>query len=287
MPFCVLLEAALQPCGWLASAVGSVLEEPDDLSFRNLDGKGTLHCEVLPESGIFKTRVKLTNISRSAGMIIEAFDVTCYLGETKVYSLQTVFGFFPDMALKNQVGLPVSPALRAKFASEANIALDLRSQPQKYFQGSLRLADPMICMIDRVTKFEPSGGDKGLGWLRAEKDVDPSEWFFKAHFFQDPVQPGSLGIEAMIQLLQWYMIEIDMAVGLENPRFTSLGLNKKMVWKYRGQVVPENSLISTTIDVQEVGEDNIGRFARANASLWVDGKRIYEAVDLVVHIVPE
>ena len=60
-----------------------------------------------------------------------------------------------------------------------------------------------------------------------------------------------------------------------------------MVWKYRGQVVPENSLISTTIDVQEVGEDNIGRFARANASLWVDGKRIYEAVDLVVHIVPE
>ena len=287
MPFCVLLEAALQPCGWLASAVGSVLEETDDLSFRNLDGKGTLHCEVLPSSGIFKTRVKLTNISRSAGMIIEAFDVTCYLGETKVYSLQTVFGFFPEVALKNQVGLPVSPALRAKFASEANIALDLRSQPQKYFQGSLRLADPMICMIDRVTKFEPSGGDKGLGWLRAEKDVDPSEWFFKAHFFQDPVQPGSLGIEAMIQLLQWYMIEIDMAVGMENPRFTSLGLNKKMVWKYRGQVVPENSLISTTIDVQEVGEDEIGRFARANASLWVDGKRIYEAVDLVVHIVPE
>lgn len=287
MPFCVLLEAALQPCGWLASAAGSVLEEKDDLSFRNLDGKGTLHCEVLPNDGIFKTKVTLTNISKSAGMIIESFDVACYLGETKVYTLQTVFGFFPDIALQNQVGLPVSLEQRAKFEQASNFNIDLRSQPKRYFQGSLRLGDPMICMLDRITEFEPRGGQKGLGWLRGEKDVEPSEWFFKAHFFQDPVQPGSLGIEAMIQLLQWYMIETNLAKGMRAPRFTCLGLEKQMVWKYRGQVIPENSLITTTMDIREIGKDSIGRFAKANASLWVDGKRIYEAEDLVMHIVED
>ena len=140
-------------------------------------------------------------------------------------------------------------------------------------------------MLDRITHFEPTGGKKGLGWIRGEKDVNPAEWFFKAHFFQDPVQPGSLGIEAMIQLLQWYMMEANLAKGLKKPRFTSLGLERELVWKYRGQVVPENSLITTTMDIEEIGIDHIGRFTKASASLWVDGKRIYEAQNLIVHIV--
>ncbi|MFT4976256.1 MAG: 3-oxoacyl-(acyl-carrier-protein) synthase/3-hydroxymyristoyl, partial [Myxococcota bacterium] len=77
MPFCVLLEAALQPCGWLASAVGSALRDSQDLLFRNLDGTGKLLVDILPGAGTLSTHVKLTNISRSAGMIIESFVVTC------------------------------------------------------------------------------------------------------------------------------------------------------------------------------------------------------------------
>jgi 3-hydroxymyristoyl/3-hydroxydecanoyl-(acyl carrier protein) dehydratase len=69
-------------------------------------------------------------------------------------------------------------------------------------------------MLDRVTGWWPEGGSKGLGYLRAEKDVDPGEWFFKAHFFQDAVQPGSLGVEALCQLLQLCMLERGMANGL-------------------------------------------------------------------------
>jgi 3-hydroxymyristoyl/3-hydroxydecanoyl-(acyl carrier protein) dehydratase len=61
-------------------------------------------------------------------------------------------------------------------------------------------------MIDRITGYWPEGGNSGLGTLRAEKDVKADEWFFKAHFYQDPVQPGSLGIEALIQLVQFYML---------------------------------------------------------------------------------
>ena len=58
-----------------------------------------------------------------------------------------------------------------------------------------------------------------------------------------------------------------------------------MQWRYRGQVVPENQVITTTMDIVEVGEDEIGEYAVAKASLWVDGKRIYEAENLCVHIV--
>ena len=289
MPFCVLLEAALQPCGWLASAVGSAVPETEDLSFRNLDGTGTLHRDISPLTPemlqTFETTVTITSISKSAGMIIESFDVECRIAGELVYDLKTVFGFFPDAALKNQVGLPVGKDLRTEFEQVNDYHLDLTTSPTPYFDGSLRLADSMLCMIDRITGYNPTGGSHGLGWLRAEKAVDPAEWFFKAHFFQDPVQPGSLGIEAMIQVLQWYMIEQDLGKGMTNPQFTCLGLNKSMQWRYRGQVVPENKVITTTMDILEVGSDDIGIFARANTSLWVDGKRIYEAIDMRMHIV--
>ena len=77
----------------------------------------------------------------------------------------------------------------------------------------------MLRMLDRVSGYWPGAGEAGLGIWRGEKDVDPSEWFFKAHFFQDPVQPGSLGIEAMLQLLQFAMIERGLAEGMNAPPF--------------------------------------------------------------------
>ena len=113
MPFCVFLEAALQPCGWLASFVGSALTTEEDLLFRNLDGKATIKAEVLPGSGTFRTVVKITNVSMSAGMIIESFSVRCFIGDVECYELETVFGFFPKAAFVNQVGLPITPEHRA------------------------------------------------------------------------------------------------------------------------------------------------------------------------------
>ncbi|NTU84598.1 MAG: beta keto-acyl synthase, partial [Chloroflexales bacterium] len=71
MPFAVLLEAALQPCGWLATWAGSPLTTERDLSFRNLDGEGRLLAEVFPGDGRLRTRAVLTRVSRSAGMLIE------------------------------------------------------------------------------------------------------------------------------------------------------------------------------------------------------------------------
>lgn len=290
MPFAVLLEAALQPCGWLASYVGSALTSDQDLAFRNLDGNGKVLCELGPDTGTLRTVSRLTNVSSSGGMIIESFAVRCYVGADCVYELDTVFGFFPAAALENQIGLATTDAQKAELAAESTYNVDLTAQPKRYCAHAPCLADPMLLMIDRVTAFDPTGGAAGLGTLRAEKDVNPDEWFFKAHFFQDPVQPGSLGIEAMLQLLQFYMLETNMQNDAQKggevaPQFEPIESDATMAWKYRGQVVPENKVISTTLEITERGVDQRGPFARAQASLWVDGKRIYEAQGVGVRIV--
>jgi 3-hydroxymyristoyl/3-hydroxydecanoyl-(acyl carrier protein) dehydratase/1-acyl-sn-glycerol-3-phosphate acyltransferase len=287
MPSCVLMEAALQPCGWLASYIGSALTASEDLLFRNLDGTGTVLGEVLPDAGTLRTTIKLLDVSRSAGIIIESFLVECFVGETAVYRMRTVFGFFPRQAFENQAGLPVSDEDRARVTAASAFCVDLRRRPARYFNDEPRLPSPMLCMLDRITMFAARGGRKGLGAARGEKDVDPAEWFFKAHFFQDPVQPGSLGIEALIQLLQWLMIELSLGDGVVGARFEPVMVGRACTWKYRGQVVPSNARITTEMEVVEIGEDARGVFAIGEGSLWVDGVRIYQVRDLGMRIVAD
>jgi 3-oxoacyl-(acyl-carrier-protein) synthase/3-hydroxymyristoyl/3-hydroxydecanoyl-(acyl carrier protein) dehydratase/1-acyl-sn-glycerol-3-phosphate acyltransferase len=285
MPYAVLLEAALQPCGWLASYVGSALTTDQDLFFRNLDGTATWTREVFPSDGTLTTRATITNVSKSAGMIIEAFEVECRLGDTVVFTMNTVFGFFPRQALANQVGITPTDADRAALAEPSPYLVDLTTNPAPYCAGSLRLPSDRLRVIDRVTAFWPTGGKTKLGRLRSEKDVDPAEWFFKAHFYSDPVQPGSLGLEAMLQLLQFFLIETDAGRGMTAPRFEPLRIGHPLTWKYRGQVVPENGVIRVELDVTEVGEDDRGRYAMADAWLWVDKLRIYQMVGFGMRVV--
>ncbi len=287
MPFAVLLEAALQPCGWLASYVGSALSVDEELGFRNLDGTGKLLDEVFPDSGTLTTRVKLTGVSKTGTMIIVSFEVTCSVGERPVYEMKTVFGFFPPAALASQAGLPVPDAQRELLERPGNVLVDLTTRPTAFFDPRRpRLAGPMLRMLDRVDGLWPEAGQAGLGQLRAVKDVDAGEWFFKAHFFQDPVQPGSLGIEAMIQALQLFMLEAGMDEGIAAPRFESLATGAYLTWKYRGQVLPHHRTVHTTIEITAMGRDERGAWATCDASLWADGQRIYEATNLGMRIVP-
>ncbi len=299
MPFAVLLEAALQPCGWLASWTGCALTTTEELLFRNLDGTADVTCDVTPGFGTIVTTVKLTKLSKSAGMIIVGFEVEMFRSTPVVagqvggelvrgerfYKMDTVFGFFPPAAFENQVGVGSTPEERAWLASHSDFFVDLRGEPGKYHQGSLRLPEPMLCMLDRVTGYWPEGGKKGLGKWRAEKSVDPREWMFKAHFYQDPVQPGSLGIEAMIQLLQVHMIHKGYGERVPNPRFEGLGTTAAgtppMTWKYRGQVTPKTFLVQTELEIVSEHADHV----IAEAHLWVDGKRIYSAKNIVMRVV--
>ena len=291
MPFCVLMEAALQPCGWLATYIGSVLTSEAELRFRNLDGTGTVLREVPEGTAALRTRVELRDISRLGDMIIESFGATCTLlggpsGGEVAFEMETVFGFFPPPALASQVGLPPSAGERARLAGPCDYRVDLRARPPRYCAGSPRLPGPMLLMLDRVTGYWPEAGQAGLGRLRAEKDVEPGEWFFKAHFFQDPVMPGSLGVEAMGQLLQWYLIERGAAADLADPRFEPVMTGHPLTWRYRGQVLPTDGRLTIELEITGLGEDERGRYATADGWLWVDGLRIYHVSDLGMRVVP-
>lgn len=271
MPLAVLLEVALQPCGWLALHSGVVPRSDVDLRFRNLDGTATFPREVPPSVGTLRTRAELLDLSSSDGMVITTFRVGCStMDGTPVCELDTTFGFFPDGMLRHQAGL-TAPTIDLPASAPA---------PWPGW-GPVRPAGPMLLMLDRVTGYWPTAGRAGLGRLRAEKDVDPDEWFFKAHFFQDPVQPGSLGVQAIAQLLQWYLVQWQLADDPAQPyhRFEQ-PRGGQVTWKYRGQVTPASERVTIDLEVTDRGEDEHGRYATCTAWLWVDGLCVYEVRDL-------
>lgn len=232
MPYAVLLEVGLQPCGWLASWVGCTLQSDTDVFFRNLDGTGTLHRPVTPDDTMLTTTAKLTRLSRSGSMTIVAFDVETKSGDDPIYTMSTVFGFFPAEALASQAGISDgdTPALPTEHVTEP-------------IETTGRLG-----LLSRVVHRSDTR-------LTAQMDVDAAAWFFKAHFFSDPVQPGSLGLQ------------------LVRDAFDLLGhpfpLDGEHTWKYRGQVRPWNEEV--TVDAH-VTEDEYRGY------LWVDGECIYRFV---------
>lgn len=285
MPFCAILEAALQPCGWLTAYIGVPLQTDSDLHFRNLDGKGILYREIRPGGEVLTTKVTLTALSRMKDTFIESFTVECSQAGEVVYSLETVFGHFLEEELAQQVGLPAESGEADTWCDESSYEVDLRERPAKFFDGPLQLPDPPLLMLDRITGYWPKPNGEIAARFRGEKSIDPADWFFKAHFYQDPVQPGSLGIEAMIQLLQAAMIELDLAGDLRAPRFEPIRISESISWKYRGQILPTHHRILTFVDLQETGEDARGSYAVATASTIVDGTKIYHAERLGMRIV--
>jgi 3-hydroxymyristoyl/3-hydroxydecanoyl-(acyl carrier protein) dehydratase len=290
------MEVALQPCGWLASYAGCVLQSQADLRFRNLDGTATVLREVPPGTATLRTTVELRSLSQLGDVTIVSFTARCTAlggpgGGGDVLDMETVFGFFPEKDLAGQVGLAPSEAERAIMEQPSEHAFDLRGRPEapgvdKFLAGTARLPGPMLLMLDRVTGYWPEAGRAMLGRLRAGKGVDPGEWFFRAHFFQDPVMPGSLGVEAMCQLLQWYLIERGATAGLASPRFEPIMTGQPLSWKYRGQVRPTDGQLTIELEITASGQDDQGRYAIADGWLWVDGLRIYQVTGLGMRVVP-
>jgi len=289
MPWAVFLETMLQACGWLSvfTSLGPEGSFAPGNLFRNLDGSATLGAEVLPSAGTLRTRVRLETYSKLGNLTLFSFSIESLAeGGLPVAKASAEFGFFPPESFEAQVGLRPTEEERDRLAAPSDVRVDLRERPARYFAGPLRLPGPMLLMLHRVTGFWPDGGRAGLGFLRAERDVDPGDWYFKAHFFDDPVQPGSLGLEGVCQLLQLYAIETGLGDGLSAPRFEAPMLGREITWKYRGQVLPENRRVVTELEITEVGRDERGPFAVGEGWLWVDGLRVYHVSGLGVRVLP-
>ncbi|MBA2653490.1 MAG: hypothetical protein H0U71_00285 [Gammaproteobacteria bacterium] len=276
MPFSVMMEVVLQACGWLATYMGSPLKVTKGVHIRNLDGKGILHREVTSKDKMVITKARLKKYSQVGDLIIISFYINCYT-ETgqEIYSLESSFGYFTLEAFARQMGIPVKETEKTVLQDISDFECDTRTQ---IVSGSkLQLRNDKLLMIDKITGYWPEGGEHKKGRLRAIKHVDPSLWFFKAHFFRDPVQPGSLGIEALLQLMQFYMLQKNMDEGFVSPYFEPIMLNHEHEWKYRGQVLPHQKLITIVIDIMEEGKNDKGSYVIASGSYWIDGLKVYEA----------
>jgi 3-hydroxymyristoyl/3-hydroxydecanoyl-(acyl carrier protein) dehydratase len=271
MPFSVLLEIALQPCGWLAAYCGSALTSPEDLSFRNLGGKATQFLPVTPETGTLTMTAKMTNVAHSAGMIIQHYDMQVVSRAGTVYEGTTYFGFFSRPQLANQVGIREA---RVPWPTDAVLTRAERSE----LPHDPPFPAPMMRMVDQITAYLPDGGAKGLGLVVGKIAVDPEFWFFKAHFFQDPVWPGSLGLESFLQLLKY--VAWKRWGTAPTPGWQTVALNRPHSWSYRGQVLPSDEAVTVLLEV--TAADDQAHSLTANGFLTVDGRVIYQMTDFTL-----
>jgi len=276
MPFAVLLEVALQPCGWLAAYLGSALSSDIDISFRNLGGKATQYIKVTPEIGTLTTKVKMTSVSQSGGMIIQTYDYEMTSDQGLVYKGDTNFGFFSKQALADQIGIrdakPYSPT-------------ELEQSRSKSFVYSVDAPMPadMMRMVDEISHYDPEGGPNNLGFIEGKASVKQDAWFFKAHFYEDPVWPGSLGLESFMQLLKafaWERWQGELRIG--DFSFDSMALQQVHQWVYRGQILPIDEKVTVQAVITEIDDES--KTIKADGFLTVDGRIIYQMKNFALRI---
>ncbi|MBA54306.1 MAG: 3-hydroxyacyl-[acyl-carrier-protein] dehydratase FabA [Pseudomonadales bacterium] len=139
--------------------------------------------------------------------------------------------------------------------------------------GNARLPLPNMLMMDRVTHISAEGGAHGKGEIIAELDITPELWFFACHFEEDPVMPGCLGLDAMWQLIGFFL-------GWKGNKGRGRALGAGEV-KFFGQVLPTAKTVRYEIQMKRVIERKLV-MGIGDASLQVDGREIYTAKDLRV-----
>lgn len=139
--------------------------------------------------------------------------------------------------------------------------------------GNAQLPLPPMLMFDRITRISADEGEFGKGLMLAELDVRPGVWFFDCHFQNDPVMPGCLGLDALWQMVGFYL------GWLGNPgRGRALGAGEV---KFIGQITPDTRLLTYRIEIKRVITRKL-IMGVANGAVEADGAQIYTGTDLRV-----
>jgi 3-hydroxyacyl-[acyl-carrier protein] dehydratase/trans-2-decenoyl-[acyl-carrier protein] isomerase len=139
--------------------------------------------------------------------------------------------------------------------------------------GNAQLPLPPMLMFDRIAHISETGGQSGKGQIVAELDINPELWFFKCHFEGDPVMPGCLGLDAMWQLVGFFL------GWMGGPgRGRALGAGEV---KFTGQVTPAVKLVTYRVEMRRLVMRRLV-MGIADAVMEADGKPIYAATDLRV-----
>jgi 3-hydroxyacyl-[acyl-carrier protein] dehydratase/trans-2-decenoyl-[acyl-carrier protein] isomerase len=175
-----------------------------------------------------------------------------------------------DTAISGSGGDVDKQVRTASFDLQALMAC---ARGEMFGPGNAKLPLPPMLMFDRIAHICDVGGLFGKGELRAELDIKSDLWFFKCHFKDDPVMPGCLGLDAMWQLVGFFLGWLG---GLGKGR--ALGVGEV---KFIGEVLPSAKVVSYAIDLKRIVMRKF-TIGIADGVMKVDGKPIYEAKDLRV-----
>ena len=141
-------------------------------------------------------------------------------------------------------------------------------------EGNAKFPLPPMLMFDRITKIQENSGIYKKGFIKAELDIKDDLWFFNCHFQDDPVMPGCLGLDAMWQLVGFYLGWIG------NPgKGRALGVSTV---KFTGEVLKKTKMAVYEIDMKRILVKEGTTVGLANGILKADGKKIYTAENLKV-----
>jgi len=295
LPYSIFMEMAMQPCGFLSAYLGTTFLYPDEkLYFRNLDGRGRILKKVDIRGKTVINTARLLSTSNIQGMIIQRFDFEVVCDSKPFYQGEATFGFFSSKALAKQVGLDRGKNVQPWIETENRlglpiISIDLKNQESrgKFYRINAqkphyRLAQYQLDLINEVKIIE-TGGNYQQGYIYAKKEVKLTDWYFRCHFHQDPVMPGSLGVEAIMQAMQVYALQLDLGKHLKSPRFGQL-IDHEIIWKYRGQIPQPDAHTEMYLEVHlstvEIGNDKVTLIG--DASLWKPNMRIYEVQNAAI-----
>lgn len=292
LPYCTHIETAGQPCIFLGLELGTTLLFPDeDLYFRNLDGQAQVLKEIDLRGKTITDQVELLASTALEGATLQTFAYQLACEGEPFYRGTMVFGYFSHKVLASQVGLDngiKQPWYETNAVAHLNnIQIDFSSPTVKkqFYQAKpsqphYRLADGYLNFLNRALIIE-AGGNYQKGYIYAEKKIEPSDWYFPYHFYQDPVMPGALGVEAILQAMQVYALHQNLGHSFKSPRFGQ-ALNHSITWKYRGQITPQNRKIYLEVHLSDIRKEKDKITLIGDASLWKENMRIYEVKNIAI-----
>ena len=153
----------------------------------------------------------------------------------------------------------------------------LRSSAGGYFgPGNAQLPAPPMLMMDRITDIGIDGGAFGKGHVAAELDIAPDHWFFACHFAGDPVMPGCLGLDAM-----WQIIGFWLGWSGSPGKGRALGVGEV---KFRGHITPDVRLVRYEVDMRQIRRGRLV-LGIADGRVLADGACVYLAKDMRVGLI--
>jgi 3-hydroxymyristoyl/3-hydroxydecanoyl-(acyl carrier protein) dehydratase len=315
------LHAARMPAGIMAEAGQAVLvllswlgfdrKNRGERVYRLLGYDMTYHAPLPQVGDTLEYRVHVDGHASQGDVSLSFFHYDCYREGQLVLSLRNgQSGFFTDAELHGSDGIGWEPASDARtFDSELaapEAVCEKRSftdtdveafaagdalacfgpsfEPTRRHARTPRIAAGAWQLIDRVPELAPNGGPWGRGYLRAELSVTPDDWFFKAHFKNDPCLPGTLMMEGSLQAMAFYMSALGFTRDRDDHRFEPMP-NRTLSLRCRGQVTPSSKRLVYEVFVRELMSGPVPVLT-ADVLCSVDGHKAMHASNVCLRLAP-